>query len=269
MDSVELARIVRSQSLRMVHRAGASHIGSALSIADILAVLYAGGLCFDPGQPDAPDRDRFILSKGHACVGLYAVLAEIGCLPRAELETYGQDFSRLMNHASHHVPGVEFSTGSLGHGLPFAVGKALAARMQSRVWQVYALLSDGEMDEGSNWEALMFAAHHGLDNLTAIIDYNGIQSLDTVERTLALEPLRDKLEAFNWHVIELDGHDHDAIRMALARPIQGQPKALIARTIKGKGVKFMEGEVLWHYRNPDGEQLARAIADIEGSGANA
>jgi len=269
MTSVELARAVRSQSLRMVHRAGASHIGSALSIADILAVLYSGVLRFDPDQPDAPDRDRFILSKGHACAALYAVLAEIGCFPKSELEEYGQDFSRLMNHASHHVPGVEFSTGSLGHGLPFAVGKSLAARMRSKPWRVYALLSDGEMDEGSNWEALMFAAHHRLDNLTAIMDYNGIQSLDTVERTLGLEPLRDKLAAFNWRVIEVDGHDHDALRAALAERVPAQPTALIARTIKGKGVSFMEGEVLWHYRNPDDEQLARALDELSATDINA
>jgi len=262
VSSIELARAVRSQSLRMVHRARASHIGSALSIVDILSVLYSRVMHFDPGHPDSPERDRFILSKGHACVALYATLAEIDCIPRSELEEYGQDFSRLMNHASHHVPGVEFSTGSLGHGLPFGVGKALAARMQSEPWSVYVLLSDGEMDEGSNWEAMMFAAHHRLDNLTGIIDYNGIQSLDTVERTLGLEPLRDKLAAFNWRVLEVDGHDHDALAAALADRDPARPTILIAHTVKGKGVGFMEGEVLWHYRNPDEEQLARALEEL-------
>ncbi|WP_040362145.1 transketolase [Congregibacter litoralis] len=265
MNSQSLALSVREQSLRMVHRARASHIGSALSIADILAVLYARVLRFDPAQPAAPDRDRFVLSKGHACVALYAALAEIGCFPVKELDEYGQDFSRLMNHVSHHVPGVEFSTGSLGHGLPFAAGKALAGKIAKQPWQVFVLLSDGEMDEGSNWEALMFAAHHGLDNLTAIIDYNKLQSLDTVDNTLGLEPLREKLAAFNWSVVEADGHDHDALESAIGSGSPGLPLVVIAHTVKGKGVSFMENEVLWHYRNPDDGLLDRALKDIAGS----
>ena len=265
MNSQSLALSVREQSLRMVHRARASHIGSALSITDILAVLYARVMKFDPTQPNAPERDRFILSKGHACVALYATLAEIGCFPVKELEEYGQDFSRLMNHVSHHVPGVEFSAGSLGHGLPFAVGKALAGKIAKQPWQVFVLLSDGEMDEGSNWEALMFAAHHGLDNLTAVIDYNKLQSLDSVSNTLGLEPLRDKLTAFNWRVVEVDGHDHKLLESAITVRSPGQPLVVIAHTIKGKGVSFMENEVLWHYRNPDDGLLDRALKDIVGS----
>lgn len=267
MDTMALARAVRANALRMVHRARASHVGSALSIADIVAVLYGGVLKFDPSRPRWEDRDRFILSKGHACVAVYGVLAETGFLERAQLATYGEDFSWLMNHVSHHVPGVEFSTGALGHGLPFGVGKALAARMRGEEWRTFVLLSDGELDEGSNWEAFMFAAHHRLDRLTAVIDYNKLQSLDTVAATLGLEPLADKLAAFGWAVAEVDGHDHAQLLRALKAPAADSPTAVIAHTTKGKGVSFMEGRVEWHYRNPDDAQLAQALAELEAAGA--
>jgi len=259
-----LARRIRADALRMVHRARASHIGSALSIADIVAVLYGGVLRIDPTQPGWADRDRFVLSKGHACVAVYAALAARGFLPREDLLTYGQDHSVLMNHISHKVPGVEFSTGSLGHGLPFAVGKALAARRRGATWRAFALLSDGELAEGSNWEALLFAAHHGLDHVVAIIDYNKLQSLTTVERTLRIEPLADKLAAFGWAVREVDGHDLDALERTLATApwTPGRPSVLIAHTVKGKGVSFMEDRVEWHYRSPDDSQLAQALAEI-------
>lgn len=171
LDTEGLARNVRSHALKMVHRARASHIGSALSIVDILAVLYGNILHVDPSNPKSPDRDRFILSKGHACVALYATLAELKFFPRAMLQTYGRDHSKLMNHVSHHVRGIEFSTGSLGHGLSFGVGKALAANYRNARWKTFVLLSDGELGEGSNWEAMLFAAHHKLDNLIAILDY--------------------------------------------------------------------------------------------------
>ncbi len=248
----------------MVHRARASHIGSALSIADIVAVLYGGVLRLDPRRPQWADRDRFVLSKGHGCVAVYAALAVRGFFPREDLLTYGQDHSALMNHISHKVPGVEFSTGSLGHGLPFAVGKALAARRRGESWRAFALLSDGEMAEGSNWEALLFAAHHGLDNVVAIIDYNKLQSLTTVERTLRIEPLADKLAAFGWAVSEVDGHDLDALQRSLAATpwTAGRPSVLIAHTVKGKGVSFMENRVEWHYRSPDDRQLAQALDEI-------
>ncbi|AUH52559.1 transketolase [Chromobacterium sp. ATCC 53434] len=262
--AIALAREIRATALRMVHAARASHIGSALSIADILAVLYGGRLRFDPAKIDDPARDRLILSKGHACVAVYAALAEIGVLSRDEIASYGQDFSPLMNHISHKVHGVEFSTGSLGHGLPFAVGKAMAARLRGQHWKCYVLLGDGEMDEGSNWEALMFAAHHGLDNVVAIIDRNNLQSLTTVEATLALEPLDRKLEAFGCRVFDVDGHDHRALdaAFAAAASVRGQPTALIARTVKGKGVSFMENSVDWHYRSPDAQQLRQALAEL-------
>jgi transketolase len=251
----------------MVHRAKASHIGSALSIADILAVLYGGVMRFDPAEPRWPGRDRFILSKGHACVAVYAVLSEVGLLPRERLASYGDDFSWLMNHISHKVEGVEFSTGSLGHGLPFGVGKALGARRLGRDWRTFVLLGDGEMDEGSNWEALMFAAHHRLDRLTAIIDCNNLQSLETVEATLSLEPLVDKLQSFGCAVSEVDGHNHAALRQALAAVDPQRPTVVVARTLKGKGVSFMENSVAWHYKNPNDEQLATALEELEAAHA--
>jgi transketolase len=249
----------------MVHKARASHIASALSIIDILSVLYDGILDVSPSGPEGRNRDRFILSKGHACVGVYAVLAEKGFFPKEMLEDYGKDGSILMNHVSHKVPGVEFSTGSLGHGLPFAAGKALAAKKIGAKWKIYVLMSDGELNEGSNWEAFMFSAHHKLDNLVAIIDYNKLQSLTTVDKTLGVEPLTDKLRAFNWAVREVNGHDHDALNEHLScTPWEaGVPSALVAHTTKGKGVSFMENRVEWHYRSPNDQQLAQALAELD------
>jgi len=262
--SVDLARHIRDLALRMVSRANASHIGSVLSIADIVAVLYGGALNVFPDRPHDPSRDRFILSKGHACVAIYAALAERGFIPHSLLETYGRDGSQLMAHISHHVPGVEFSTGALGHGLPFGVGKALAARRLGADWRTVVLLSDGECGEGSNWEAFLFAAHHRLDRLTAIIDYNKLQSLGSVSDTLGLEPLGEKLTAFGWAVREVDGHDHDILAHHLASKMwePGKPQMLIAHTTKGKGVPFMEGKVEWHYKAPNPEQLTQALAAI-------
>lgn len=264
IDSRELARRMRAQALQMVHRAKASHIGSALSICDIVAVLYAQALKLDPREPAAPWRDRFILSKGHACVAVYAALAETGFFPVEDLLQYGQDFSMLMNHISHKVPGVEFSTGSLGHGLPFGTGKALAAKRSKQDWRTVVLLSDGELGEGSNWEAMMFAAHHKLDNLVAIVDYNKLQSLTTVDQTLRIEPLADKARAFGWAVREVDGHDHAALAASLAQPgwEAGKPSFLIAHTTKGKGVSFMENSIAWHYKSPSAEQLAQALEEL-------
>ena len=264
LESQDLARNMRVQALQMVHRAIASHIGSALSICDIVAVLYGQVLRLDPKQPDAPDRDRFILSKGHACVGVYAALAETGFFPREDLLKYGQDHSVLMNHISHKVEGVEFSTGSLGHGLPFGTGKALAAHRRKFDWRTFVLLSDGELGEGSNWEAMMFAAHHQLDNLVAIVDYNKLQSLTTVDKTLRVEPLADKALAFGWAVREVDGHNHaeltDLLGSAPWEP--GKPSFLIAHTTKGKGVSFMENSIDWHYKSPSAEQLEQALGEL-------
>ncbi|ANN80523.1 transketolase [Bordetella flabilis] len=255
---------MRTHALRMVHMAKASHIGSALSICDILAVLYGRIMRLDPGHPGWPERDRFILSKGHACVAVYAALAERGFISHEALQTYGKDHSILMNHISHKVAGVEFSTGSLGHGLPFGVGKALAAKRRQQSWRTFVQLSDGELDEGSNWEAVMFAAHHGLDNLVAIVDYNKLQSLTTVEKTLRIEPLMDKFAAFGCAVQELDGHDHDALYRSLSSTPwkAGKPNVLIANTTKGKGVSFMEDSVAWHYKSPSAEQLEQALKEL-------
>jgi len=261
MNTTEFSKSIRQMALQMVHAANASHIGGVLSIADILGVLYSGVLRVRFDEPRWEGRDRFILSKGHCCAGVYAALSLRGFIPHGELETYGRDGSRLMSHISHKVPGVEFSTGSLGHGLPFGVGKALAAKRKAADWRTFVLLSDGELGEGSNWEAFMFAAHHGLDNLVAIIDYNKLQSLTTVDKTLRIEPLADKFTAFGWSVMEVDGHDHAALLKALgAAPwIIGKPSVLIAHTTKGKGVSYMENKVEWHYRAPNAEQLAQAL----------
>lgn len=263
-STLDLARAIRRRALEMVAAAKASHIGSALSIADIVAVLYGQVMRFDASDPELPDRDRFILSKGHACVAVYAALAETGFFAAEALIRYGQDHSDLMTHINHKVKGVELSTGALGHGLPFGVGKAMAAKRRGQSWRTFVVLSDGEMDEGSNWEALMFAAHHQLDNLIAVIDYNKLQSLGPVASTLNLEPLAQKLEAFGWRVREIDGHDHGALTDAFEKDPEaaGQPTVVLAHTIKGKGVSFMEGQVAWHYQSPSPELLRQALAEI-------
>jgi transketolase len=266
LESAELALRVRRHVVQMTSRGGSSHVGSALSIADILAVLYGGVLRVDPSTPRWESRDRFILSKGHAGAAVYATLAEAGFFPVERLKDHYQDGSDLSGHVSHKgIPGVEFSTGSLGHGLPVGVGMATAAKLQQRDHRVVVLLSDGECDEGSNWEAILFAAHHRLDNLTAIIDYNKLQSLATVSETLALEPFADKWRSFGWRVSEVDGHDHAALRTVFETPPAepGQPHCLIAHTTKGKGVSFMENTVLWHYRSPQGEEFKAAMAELE------
>jgi len=250
----------------MTAAANASHIGGCLSSADVLAVLYGTALRHDPQRPDWPDRDRFILSKGHACAALYAVLAERGFFPVTWLESFYQDESPLAGHVTHkNVPGVEVSTGSLGHGLGLGVGMAIAAKRDSSPYRVFCLLSDGECDEGSTWEAALFAPHHKLDNLIAIVDYNKIQSLGAVKEVIDLDPLPAKWQAFGWAVRELDGHDVRAVEDALTQvPYeQGRPSCIVAHTIKGKGVSFMENELQWHYRAPLGENREKALAELE------
>lgn len=264
MNSVNFANAVRRHALEMVHSANASHIGGVLSMADLLAVLYTGGLRIDPRDPKWPERDRFILSKGHCCAGVYAAMALTGYIPMEELKSYGKDGSRLMTHVSHKVPGIEFSTGSLGHGLPFGCGKAIAAKRIGASWRTFVMLSDGELDEGSNWEAILLAPQHQLDNLVMIVDYNKIQSLGFVAEVLNLEPLAEKLRAFRWSIAEVDGHNHDEIRAALdSVPWEkGKPSCLIAHTVKGKGVDFMENNLQWHYSAPKGDQLSRALSQL-------
>lgn len=269
-ETVALARRIRLHALRMTNRGKSSHVGSVLSIADILAVLYGGALKVRPREPRWPERDRFILSKGHAGAGVYAALAETGFFPLERLSTHYQNGSRLSGHVSHKdVPGVELSTGSLGHGLGVGTGMAKAGMLDQRHHRVVVLMSDGECDEGSNWEAALFAAHHGLDNLVAIIDYNKIQSLAPVAETLALEPFALKWRAFGWAVAEVDGHDHEALERAFERlpPEARRPTCIIAHTVKGKGVSFMENSVLWHYRSPQADEFARAITELEGGHA--
>lgn len=265
MDTHTLARRLRAHALRMTHRARASHIGSCLSMADILAVLYGRVLMVDPARPQWPGRDRLIVSKGHAAAIVYAALAEMGFLPVGELDSYSADGGRLAGHVTTSVPGVELSTGSLGHGLPVAAGMALAAQREGASWRTVCILSDGELDEGSNWEAIQFAQHFRLDNLVAVVDYNKIQSFGTVAEVSDLHPLADKFRAFNWGVHELDGHDHAALAAALTGPAArpGRPTAIIAHTVKGKGVSFMEGQLAWHYRNVNVEQLEAALAELE------
>ena len=263
----ELARKLRIHVLRMTSAGGSSHIGAVFSIADIVSVLYGKILRIRPDDPKWNGRDRFILSKGHAGAVIYAALAEKGFFPTEKLRAHYQDGSLLSGHVSHKgIPGVELSTGSLGHGLGVGVGMAKAAKLKNLDYRVFVLLSDGECDEGSNWEAVLFAQHHGLDNLVAIIDYNKIQSLAPVSETIALEPFADKWRAFNWSVVEVDGHDCGAMVKELsAVPIkEGRPTVVIAHTTKGKGVSFMEDSVLWHYRCARGAEFEQALAELEG-----
>jgi len=261
-DTLQLARTIRGHALRMIAKAKASHVGTCLSMADLLAVLYGSFLRVDPKHPDWPQRDRLVVSKGHGAAVLYAVLAESGFFPVTDLMTYGQSGSLLTGHVSHHVAGVELSTGSLGHGLPVGCGLALAAQRERLDFRTYVIVSDGELDEGSNWEAILFAGHHKLDRLTALIDYNKIQSFGSVKEVLDLEPLADKWRSFAWNVLEIDGHDHGAITNALHADSTGRPKAILAHTIKGRGVAYMEGQLAWHYQSPDAKQLAEALAGL-------
>jgi transketolase len=232
-------------------------------MADILAVLYGSVLRVRPNEPRWPGRDRFILSKGHAGAGVYAALAESGFFPVELLDRHYQNGSEFSGHVSHKgVSGVELSTGSLGHGLSVGCGMAYGAKLDDAPWRVFVLLSDGECDEGSNWEAILFAAHHRLDNVVAIVDYNRVQSLDTVANTLGLEPFADKWRSFGWEVVEVDGHDHSRLTPALNMKSEGKPLCVLAHTIKGRGVSFMEGQVLWHYRTARGEEFDAAMAEL-------
>lgn len=262
----DLATKIRGDVVRMTNRAKSSHVGTSLSMADLLAVLYGGVIRVDPNRPDWPERDRFILSKGHGCAAVYAVLAECGFFSREWLlEAYCQNGSVLAGHITHKgVPGVDASTGSLGHGLSIGCGMALVGKREKRPYRVFVMLSDGECDEGSTWEAILFAPHHTLDNLIAIVDYNKIQSLGRVEEVLNLEPLGKKWEAFGWSVREIDGHDYGQIESALRSiPLENnRPSCIIAHTVKGKGVTFMEDKLAWHYKAPSDEELRQALAEL-------
>jgi len=267
LSSAAFAKRIRARVLRMVRSAKSSHVGSVFSTVDLLAVLYGKILRLDPSRPDWSERDRSILSKGHACAGLYVILAELGFFPESWLDEFYVDGGRLAGHATHvGVPGVEVSTGSLGHGLALASGMALVSKRENKDFRVFVMLSDGECDEGSTWEAALFAPFHQLDNLTVIIDYNKIQSFGTVKEVLDLEPLAAKWHAFGWSVREIDGHNFTEIEEAFrAIPEQmGHPTCIIAHTVKGKGVSFMENKLLWHYRTPDQEEFRLALSELEG-----
>jgi transketolase len=267
-DCRALARKIREHCLRMTHRGKSGHVGSMLSMAELLAVLYTRVLRVDPCHPRAADRDRFLLSKGHGGAAVYAVLAERGFFPAEWMQGYYLDEGKLMGHISHHVPGVEFSTGSLGHGLPVACGMALAAKRRRQPQRYLCLMSDGDCDEGSTWEAILFAAHHHLDNLTVVLDYNKVQALGFSKDVLDLEPLGDKIRACGWTYRETDGHDVRAIDAALARLpfVPGRPSWLTAHTVKGKGVSFMENTVSCHYGSVNDAQLAQALAEVARDG---
>ena len=266
--SKQLAYKVRRHALDMTSRGGTAHIGSIFSMADIIAVLYADVMHHDPLNPKMPERDRLVLSKGHAGGGIYAVLAECGYFPVEELETHCQNGSRLSGHVSHKgVPGVEVSTGSLGQGLPMAMGMAMAAKMNKKDHRVFCIIGDGECDEGTVWETALIANQFQLDNFIVTIDFNKIQSITSVEKTIQLEPLDQKWATFGWHVIRIDGHDHEALHRAYAEALaaggQGKPIVIVADTVKGKGVSFMENDVLWHYRTARGEEYDAAVKELE------
>lgn len=269
MNSEQLAWKIRRHGIEMTHLSGGSHIGAILSVADIIAVLYSGVMNIDPKNPKKMDRDRFILSKGHAGASIYAALAENGFFEVEELKTHYQNGSRLSGHVSHHLPGVDFSTGSLGHGLSAGVGMAYAAKKDGKSHKVYVVLGDGECDEGSVWEAALFANHFRLNNLVAIVDHNHMQSTDFQENTLEIENFGEKWKAFGWNVIEVDGNSHEELNVAfeqaekLSKEEAHKPTVIIANTIKGCGVSFMQNDILWHYRFPhEGWEYDCAVAEL-------
>jgi transketolase len=247
-----LSRHIRKQILKISNSAKSSHVGSSLSIVDILVVLYKRFL----------KKNIFILSKGHACLAYYCLLEQFNYITNKVLKSYGKNNTILLSHVSHKVPGVEFSTGSLGHGLPFAVGRALAEKINKKNRKIYVLMSDGELNEGTTWESLLFATFHKLDNLTIIIDYNKIQSLDFTKNVLQLEPLNKKFISFGCNVRIINGHNYFKIHKSLSFKSKNRPYVIIANTIKGKGVKFMENSILWHYKSPSNQELADAIKEL-------
>lgn len=270
--SEQLSWKIRRHAIEMTHLSGGSHIGAILSVADVMAVLYSDVLKYDSMNPKWEDRDRFILSKGHAGASVYAALAESGFFSVDELKTHYQNGSRLSGHVSHHLPGVDFSTGSLGHGLSAGVGMAYAAKKDGKKHRVFVVLGDGECDEGSVWEAALFANHFRLNNLVAIVDHNHMQSMDFQENTLEIEDFGGKWKAFGWNVIEINGNDHEELKTAFRRADENskqanhKPTVIIANTIKGYGVSFMRNDILWHYRFPhDGWEYDCAVNELHQS----
>ena len=257
----------RLEILETALNAGGGHIAPAFSVLEILAVLYHEVLRVRPAEPAWPGRDRLVLSKAHGCLALYVLLADLGFFPREELQRFARPGSFLGGHSDRRVPGVEANTGSLGHGLALSVGMAMAARIDRTDARTFAVLSDGECEEGSTWEAAMSAGHFGLENLTAVIDHNDMQSLGRVSSILStLAPLAEKWASAGWHVVEVDGHSLPDLRRALSRlpASPGKPTAVVAHTIKGKGVSFMEQVPIWHYRVPQGEEIEIARRELRG-----
>ena len=263
----EKALELRRSIFRTIYRGGGGHLPASLSIVEIMVALYYGGILnVDPQNPSKPERDRFILSKGHACVTLYCILADKGFFGKEHLSTFGKKNTILGGHPDmYKVPGVEASTGALGHGFPFGVGIALAGKLEKKNYNVFTLLGDGECQEGSIWEAAFFASQHNLDKLVAIIDYNKLQALGKLDNIVSLEPLADKWKACGWEVTEVDGHDFDQLldvfkNIPLAK---GKPNLVIANTVKGKGISFMENVSIWHYRLPNEEEMKIVCEELE------
>ena len=253
---------LRTNILKLSHKAKSSHLGGCLSIVEILTALFNNILKTSTNKKKFFE-DTFILSKGHACLALYCMLYEKKILSKKTLFGYGENNNLLMSHASHYVPGVKFSTGSLGHGLPVAIGSALVAKKEKIKKNIYVLLSDGELNEGTTWESLLFAAHHKLDNLCVIIDYNKLQSLTFVSKTIKLEPIENKIRSFNCFVKSINGHNINQLINAFKFKSKNKPKVIIANTIKGKGISFMENNIAWHNKSPNFYELNKALKEIE------
>lgn len=265
LEVKRMANLLRQDIITELLPAKSGHPGGSLSAADIVATLYFNEMKVKPGEPSWPDRDRFVLSKGHAAPVLYAALAEKGFFPKEELLGLRQTGRMLQGHPDmKKTPGVDMSTGSLGQGLSAANGMALAGKLDKKEYRVYVLMGDGEMAEGQIWEAAMAAAHYKLDNLTGILDYNGLQIDGTTDQVMSTSPLLDKWLAFGWHVIEVDGHNIEQLMAAFAeaKATKGKPTLLLAKTIKGKGVSFMENQVGWHGNAPSAEQAEQALAEL-------
>ena len=256
------AALIRATIIQVIERANLGHVGGDFSVTDILATLLLSTMRVDPVNVGWPNRDRLILSKGHCSAALYVVLSRAGFLDASELETFTGPLARLNGHPNRKIPGVEANTGPLGHGLPIGVGCAVAAKLSGAAWRTFVVLGDGELQEGSNWEAAMAAAHRGLSNLVAVVDRNGLQQGARTEDTNRLEPLADKWRAFGWEVVEVDGHDHAQLLEAFAPHGGPGPRCVIARTLKGKGASFMEDRVEWHHRVPTADQVAQALIEL-------
>jgi transketolase len=265
INTNELARQIRLSTLNMIYKTKSSHIGGNFSVTDILAILYSKVLNYNPNNPNDPERDRLFFSKGHCCASLYSTLSLVGYFDKQLLENYAQDGSNFLSHVSHKITGVEFSSGSLGHILPVATGQALSAKLNKKSRKIFCIISDGELNEGSNWESIMLSPHLNLDNLILIVDYNKIQSLGFIDDVIKLEPIALKFKSFGWEVVETNGHDLQQLEEAfkISNNINKKPKIIIAHTIKGKGVSFMENKVKWHYQSPSLEEYQISINELK------